>query len=228
MDRNLYFTLGVEHDATSRQIDVMYEAAIHDLEAGGHTKVPIVAAQRAYSVLGRPVRRLAYDKSLGANIVDEYPPKVAWVNPAAEPGPQPGQLSSVSLTRSFHTFHPSFEELFDRLWSNFAQLARPKAETIQSLTIEIPITRQQALTGGTVEVMVPALMQCFVCGGIGGVGPFRCGRCDGRGAVADEYPLQVSFPAGYTSYTTQVPLTQLGIHNFYLTVNFRVTGVPRL
>jgi DnaJ-class molecular chaperone len=227
MVKNLYFTLGVQHDATSRQIDVMYEAAIHDLEAGGYTKVPIVAAQQAYSVLGHPARRLAYDKSLGASVADEYPQKAVWVNPAPDPAPPPGELNAVSLTRSFHTIRPSFEELFDRLWSNFAQLARPKSETVQSLTIEIPITRQQALTGGTAEVMVPALIQCSLCGGSGGVGPFRCASCDGRGAVADEYPVQVSFPAGYASYTTQVPLTQLGIHNFYLTVNFRVTGVPR-
>jgi DnaJ-class molecular chaperone len=206
----------------------MYEAAIHDLEAGGYTKVPVVAAQHAYYVLGHPVRRLAYDKSLGASVAAEYPHKVAWLNRAPDPVAQPGQLNPVSLTQSFHTTHPSFEELFDHLSSNFTQLPRPKGETIQSLTIEIPITRQQALTGGTVKVMVPALMECSLCGGSGGVGPFRCCRCDGKGAVADEYPVQVSFPAGYASYTTQVPLAQLGIHNFYLTVNFRVAGVPRL
>jgi DnaJ-class molecular chaperone len=132
------------------------------------------------------------------------------------------------LTRSFRSFRPSFEELFDRLWSNFSRVTRPKAETVKSLSIEIPVTRQQAITGGTAEVMVPALLECPICRGMGGVGPFRCINCNGRGAVADEYPVQVSFPPGDSRYTVQVPLTPLGIDNFYLTVHFRIADASEV
>lgn len=231
MVRNFYFTLGVEHDANQRQIDAMYDAAVCELEAGGYSKVPLLAAQEAYSVVGNPPVRRAYDRSLGPQVIDEYPPERTSQAPAAEEFPQlpiACQLGPVSLTRSFRSFHPSFEELFDRLWSNFSRVTRPKAETVQSLTIEVPITRHQVITGGTAEVMVPALLKCPICRGIGGVGPFRCIHCDGRGAVADEYPVQVSFPPGHSRYTAQVSLSSLGIDNFYLTVHFRIADAAEI
>jgi hypothetical protein len=33
----------------------------------------------------------------------------------------------------------------------------------------------------------------------------------------------VSFPAGASAYTVRVALDRFGIHNFYLTVHFRMT-----
>jgi hypothetical protein len=40
------------------------------------------------------------------------------------------RLEEISLLRSFQTFVPSASEIFDRLWSNFELVTRPKAERL--------------------------------------------------------------------------------------------------
>ena len=75
------------------------------------------------------------------------------------------RVRDISLLRSYERHEPSFEELFDRLWSNFDLLTRPTAERLESLTIEVPLSPRQALAGGTVRVLVPEWMKCPKCGG---------------------------------------------------------------
>jgi hypothetical protein len=82
------------------------------------------------------------------------------------------------------------------LWSNFNLLTRPKAERLESLNVEVPLTPQQAFAGGEVCIMVPARLVCPACRGHGGVGPYECSRCEGQGAVSGEYPMRVNYPAG--------------------------------
>ena len=129
----------------------------------------------------------------------------------------------VSVARSFRTYSPSHDEIDDRYWSNFKEATRPKAETVKSLTLEVPITPQQALSGGRARVLAPARAQCPACWGSGRVGPFGCARCEGSGAQIVEYPVMVAYPAGITDYAVQIPLDRFRIHNSYLTVLFRVT-----
>ncbi len=121
-------------------------------------------------------------------------------------------------------FRPSFDELFDRLWSNFSLLTRPKEEQLESLTLELPLSREEAMNGGQARILIPARAECPACGGRGGVGGYECWRCQGHGAITAEYPLDVPYPAGIVSeYVVQLPLEGFGIGNFYLTVRFRVT-----
>src|SRR5947208_7354688 len=86
----------------------------------------------------------------------------------------------LSLSQSFHTFGPSFEELFDRLWSNFGLLTRPKAERLENLNIDLPLSAEQAAGGGTVRIRVPARVTCPACAGQGEVGFYECWRCRGQ------------------------------------------------
>jgi len=135
-----------------------------------------------------------------------------------------GGFEEISLLRSFETFLPSFSEMFDRLWSNFDLLTRPKAERLESLTVDVPLSARQALGGGIVRVLVPAWMVCPKCGGHGHVGFYECWTCQGHGAIAVERPVRLGFPAGVLqTYEVRVPLDTIGIHNFYLTVRFRRT-----
>jgi hypothetical protein len=48
-----------------------------------------------------------------------------------------GEFEEISFLRSFETFLPSFSEMFDRLWSNFELVTRPKAERLEILTGEL-------------------------------------------------------------------------------------------
>ena len=133
-------------------------------------------------------------------------------------------LYVTSLRESFATYHPSFDELFDRFWSNFSLLSRPKAEHVESLTVEIPLSPREAVRGGQVRVLVPARAPCPVCEGHGAVGAYECWECQGQGAITADYPLDIEHPPGIANeHAVQVPLSGFGIENFYLTVRFRVS-----
>lgn len=134
-------------------------------------------------------------------------------------------VEDISLTGSFQTFNPSFEEIFDRFWSNFTGEVRPKGEKIENLLIDVPVTLEQAIRGGRARVLVPARLTCRACRGRGGIGPYECWRCGGAGAVTGEYPVAVPFPAGMpNSHAVMVSLESLGVRNLYLTVRFRIVS----
>jgi DnaJ-class molecular chaperone len=135
-------------------------------------------------------------------------------------------LGSVRLTEDFETYAPSLDEIFERIWSNFGPWERPKGEQIRSLTVDLPISAEQAFRGGTVRLRVPALLPCPTCAGRGSVGFFECLRCSGQGKLVGSCSVAVAFPAGITSdYVTQLPLKQFGIRNLYLTVRIRLSEV---
>lgn len=109
--------------------------------------------------------------------------------------------------------------------SNFALMTRPKAERLASLTVDIPLTREEAAAGGRARIMIPARARCPACRGHGMLGLYECWRCQGRGAITADYPLELRYPAGILNqYVVQVPLDRFGIENFYLTIRFRVGG----
>jgi DnaJ-class molecular chaperone len=133
-------------------------------------------------------------------------------------------IREVQPFESFECYAPSFEEILDRFWSSFDSLARPKAERLESLTLEIPLSRRQAATGGRIRVLVPAQAVCSACHGTGVVPPYECWRCLGHGSLTGEHPIWVAYPPGVQNdYVLQLALDHLGISNFYLTLRFRVT-----
>ena len=233
MAKNYYLILGVDLDATPEQIKHAYrqKALQFHPDYYGPDAEPFLEAQEAYGVLSDPVPRNAYDRSMqrGQRVTVRYGPAPDVIQPRrplAEPlvpRPSPFDLEDVALSQSFETFSPSFEEIFDYLWSNFTGRTRPKAERLENLTIDVPVTVEQAMAGGRARVLVPAVVRCPTCLGRGGMGPFECLRCAGEGMIADEYPVSVAFPSGMPdNYAASVALDRLGIHNLYLTVRFRL------
>jgi molecular chaperone DnaJ len=223
MEKDYYAVLGVDEDASVPEIDWAYRTRVAELvpdlfEEDSRTLEEI---QEAYSILVDPLRRRAYDRArfLGGRLL---PMRGAPVPELLVPGKKPVDLGEISLTESFHTVRPSFEGLMDRLFSNFFDLTRPKAEKIESLTLEILLTSRDVLLGGRARIMIPALAKCPICGGRGGVGPFECWHCAGKGAVVEEYPVMVTYPAGASNYVAEIPLDRFGIRNFCLTVHFKV------
>jgi DnaJ-class molecular chaperone len=224
MVKDYYWILGIGSGASQKQVEIAYHTRFGELRAKPRQDMPLLDVQEAYSVLGDPSRRRAYDLS---------PHKVPIQSQRTESGKPPIEplvprdrgrdVIDVSVLCSFRTARPSFDEIHDRLWSNFHDVPVPKSETVESLTLEIPIATQQALTGGRARVLVPARTKCPACGGQGGVGLFACLRCEGSGAFVGEYPILVEYPAGITDYAVQIPLDRFGIHNVYLNVLFRVT-----
>jgi len=234
MRKNYYLILRLAPEATLDQIRSAYRQRALELhpDRTGFGSDRFLELQEAYDVLSDPVRREIYDRE-----AEEIPiRRMAAMRPPetviprrhrAEPlaPAQPSRaFEEISLFRSFETFSPSLDELFARLWSNFELRTRPKAERLESLNIEVPLSPQQAFAGGEVRILVPARLICQACSGQGSVGPYECSHCEGHGAVTGEFPVTVGYPAGLQrDYIVRLPLDRFGIQNFYLTVRFRPT-----
>jgi molecular chaperone DnaJ len=209
MQRNYYMILGVRMNASPEEIKAAFRRRALELhpDKSGQNSGPFIEAQQAYATLSDPERRRAYDRQLARQSVL---PATAFRDIALD---------------EFGFYHPSFDELFDRLWSNFLGLSRPKAERLESLTLEVILSPDEARTGGRVRVEIPARAGCPACGGRGHVGGYECYRCAGHGELTAEFPLDIPYPPGIRDGAVRrLPLTQFGIHNFYLTIQFRVSG----
>ena len=230
MVKNYYTILGLPEDATAEDIRDAYRSLAkkyHPDHYSGNRQM-FLDIQEAYTILSALSKRRAYNKQFIEKQTDSYlkhnrcdlhiKPEFIFAEK------KPIDIGNISLTQSLQTFSPSFDEIYDWFWENFENLNQPKSKTIQNLTIEVPITREQARFGGRARVLVPAKINCPICNGLGGIGPFGCARCGGEGVIIDEYPIEVSFPSGLVGdHTVLVSLEQFGIRNLYLAVHFRPT-----
>jgi DnaJ-class molecular chaperone len=229
MNRDFYTALGLDLNASCAQIQTAYKYWAQKLQPLPDSPATegLRELQDAYSALAHPERRRAYDACLRQ---ERSPaPKADTLRPLrpATPATAARAPREISLFESFDTFHPSFTELFDRLWSNFDSLTRPKAERLESLTIDVPLTPEEAQAGGSARVLIPARAQCSACAGHGAVGYYQCWHCGGRGSITADYPIEIRYPAGLLNeHIVQVSLGEFGICNLYLTIRFRVTAQP--
>ncbi|NWF86152.1 MAG: DnaJ domain-containing protein [Bryobacteraceae bacterium] len=233
MTKDYYVILGVAADATPDEIKAAFRRRALELHpnVSGLPSEPFLELQEAYAVLADPERRRRYDRQFVAVVTASRARRRA-AEPLVSPRPR-GEpfrpvepvrgFREVSLAESFATYRPSFDELFDRFWSNFENITRPKAERLENLTVEVVVSPEDAQWGGQVRVWIPARATCPACGGRGAVGGYECWRCAGHGALTSEFPLDVTWPAGLRDGdAVRVPLDRFGVRNFYLTVLFRV------
>jgi molecular chaperone DnaJ len=227
MRKKYYLILRLAPGATSEQVRSAYRRRALELhpDLTGFGSEQFLDLQEAYEVLSDPVRREIYDRE-GEEIpirrsAVTHPQQTVSAEPLVPSRPT-GELDRISLFRSFETFSPSLEEVFERLWSNFNVQTRPKAERLESLNVEVPLSPEQAFVGGEVRILVPARLVCQACRGRGSIGTYECTHCEGHGAVTDEYPVTVRYPRGLRGdHLVHLPLHSFGIQNLYLTVVFR-------
>lgn len=226
MAKSYYAILGISSNASADEIKSAYRRLSKEFHPDHYSGTGEIfrEIQEAYAVLGDSQRRNRYEQQVQKASVNT-PAK-----PPVYPEPEPlipekkgADLGDISLIRSFQTLSPSFDEIFDWLWRNFSGLNQPKSGRMQNLTLEIPLTADQARHGGTARIMVPALASCPTCRGLGGIGPYECVRCAGEGAIIGEVPVSVAFPAGLTrGHAVLIPLDRFGIRNLHLTVIFQL------
>jgi DnaJ-class molecular chaperone len=235
MAKNYYAILGLTMAATTDEIRDAYRRLVKEFHPDHYSgdRQMFLDIQEAYSALSVPSRRRAYDELITNKSIRSYPDfRTCTSSPQPEPmipEERPENLGDISLTRSFQTFTPSFDEIFNRLWSNFSNLSQPKSKAIQNLTLEVPMTPEQARRGGQARILVPAKARCPSCRGYGGVGPYECARCAGEGMIVGDFPISIFFPPGLSGdHTVLVSLDRFGIHNIYLAVNFRLTSANDL
>lgn len=232
MAKSYFAILEITSNATSDEVHSAYRRLAKeyhpDYYEGGSE--PFQQIQEAYSVLGNPVKRKAYEKTL-SNVRISITPDLKSV-PEPEPLiPESGpvDMGDISPVRSFDTFSPSFDEIFDWLWNDFSTVRRSTSGRIQNLTLEVPLTRQQARRGGNARIMVPARSTCPTCRGYGSIGYYECHRCAGEGATTGEMPISVAFPPGLTKdHSVVIPLDRFGIKNLHCMVLFRPRDVDYL
>ena len=235
MRKNYYFILRLAPEATQEQIRSAYRRRALELhpDLTGLGSDQFLELQEAYDVLSDPVRRQIYDRDaqeIPIRRMEAMRPAETIIQRRHRGEPlmthRPARESDdISLFGCFETFSPSLDEVFERLWSNFTLLTRPKEERLESLNVEVLLSTHQAFAGGEVRIMVPARLVCPACRGHGGIGPYQCSRCEGHGAVTGEYPVRVSYPAGLQGdYLVPISLDRFGIENFCLTILFRPTA----
>src|SRR5271157_3996399 len=154
MKKDYYLILGLTPEATAEEIRSAYRRLAIELhpDLSGFGSDQFLELQEAYSVLSDPMRRAVYDRE-----AEEIPVRRTDVARPAEsviarrhsaepltPVQPVGEFEEISFLRSFETFLPSFSEMFDRLWSNFELVARPKAERLESLTVDVPLSPKLA------------------------------------------------------------------------------------
>ncbi len=235
MPRNYYIILGIAADASLDEVKAAFRRRAMEVhpDTSGLESGPFLELQEAYGVLSDPERRRRYDHQLHP-IVARRRPWGPAVEPLVRPRPQAepfrptesrGGFRTVPLTDLMTEHGPTFDELFDRFWSNFETLSRPKAEALENLTVEVVISPEEAFLGGSVQINIPARATCPACGGRGAVGLYECWRCEGHGALTAEYPIAVRYPPGIQDgHAAQISLDRFGIENLYLTVLFLVSG----
>jgi curved DNA-binding protein CbpA len=221
MAKSYFAILGISSGATADEIRSAYRRLAKEFHPdhypGGSDRFQEV--QEAYAVLGNSRRRREYKQNIR---------KVSPITPlrrAGYPEPEPLipeqspiDLGDVSPVRSFQSFTPSYDEIFDWLWHNFSSLEQPKSGRVKE--------PEQARRGGNARIMVPAQAVCPTCRGQGGVGFYECTRCAGEGAISGEMPVSVAFPPGLTKdHAVMIPLDRFGIRNTHITVLFRPTGI---
>jgi DnaJ-class molecular chaperone len=233
MAKSYFVILGVSPSSTEDEIKSAYRRLAKEFHPDHYTggNETFREIQEAYSVLGNAGRRQQYEKQISKKPMSVSVKRTPY-HPEPEPlipEQKPFDIGEISPVRSFQTFSPSFDEIFDWLWSNFSSLTRPKTSRIQNLTLEIPLTRDQAFRGGTARVLVPARSICPTCRGYGELGFYECSRCAGEGDISGEMPVSISFPPGLTKdHAVMIPLDRFGIRNLHMTVLFRLTDADNL
>jgi molecular chaperone DnaJ len=228
MAKSYFAILGISSNATADEVRSAYRQLAKEYHPDHYAgdNETFLEIQEAYSVLGDIRRRREYEQKISQ--AASRMPLRRTRHPEPEPLiPEEGPIDvgEISPVRSFQSFTPSFDEIFDWLWKNFSSLAEPKSSQVQNLTLEVMVTSDQARRGGSARIMVPAQAVCPTCRGYGGVGPYECARCAGEGAIVGEVPVSVAFPPGLTKdHAVVIPLDRFGIRNMHLTVLFRPTG----
>lgn len=211
--RNYYVVLGVASTETDQGIRAAFRdlARRHHPDRVGPSGVASFRdIKEAYDVLGDPQRRREYDADLRARAESTE----------LEGQPRQGHkgfVRELSLRRDLADVRPSRDEMFSRFARNSTGVNVPKGERLMELTVDVALSAEEARAGARVRLGVPVFLRCAHCEGRG------CFTCQGQGTREIERPVNVDIPPMSGSGATFViPLSGLGIHNFFINVRVRV------
>ena len=119
MGKNYYLILGLASDASGEEIKTAFRRRALELhpDTSGLESGPFLELQEAYDVLGNPERRRRYDLQ-APPVAMKRRPRGPVAEPLVPQAPRVEPFRPQATNRSFRR-NPPFEEVFDRLWSNF-------------------------------------------------------------------------------------------------------------
>jgi molecular chaperone DnaJ len=203
--RNYYVILGVASDETDRGVRAAFRDLVkryHPDHVGPEGAGLFREVAEAYEVLGDPSRRRQYDASLKLGPTRPLPDHL---------------VRTVSMRRDLVDARPSPEALFRRFERSLTPDVVPKGDRLDELNVDVAVSSEEAGEGARLRIGVPVVGRCLRCSGRGCIGCGGTGTVEGERSVAVDLP-----PMSGRDATFMVPLTGLGVHNFYLRVRVRV------
>jgi molecular chaperone DnaJ len=226
--RDYYLVLGVSRSVSDEDIKEAFRRLVkkyHPDIAGPLSRWEFQQIVEAYETLSEPDLKRSYDRGLAhAEGRERIVPEGHMTGSSRRLRPRVPE--PVSLMKDFFSISQSIDALFDRIFSNFTRMTVPGLEEPESVTLELILTAEEALTGGSVPFSVPVLYPCRECRGSGGAGSHECPQCTGSGMVEEAEDVVLRIPPRVDPGTVyEVTLNGLGIHNYYLRVIIRVGNI---
>jgi molecular chaperone DnaJ len=179
--------------------------------------------QEVYRILSDPEKSKIYNRELQEDETAAAAP-AKWSSFGAPAKPELLIPERMSVLHGFQTIRPSFEPLFERFLRNFTGEGIPKGERLEDLNIEVILSPEEAATGVSILIGVPVFRACPNCGGSGHVWLFSCIECNATGIIEGEEIVRIHIPPMTSDgAVVEIPIHGLGIHNFYLCLQVRIS-----
>ena len=177
----------------------------------------------AYHVLSDAERRAYYTRGLrdaGGQSNEAHP--VCLSDRGSDGG---RALATDRLLNPANIIWSGLDLLAERVGQNFARGEPPQNHRAEPIDVQLVLTGEQGMAGGTVIIEAPAYFPCSSCRGSGYAGGSSCETCDERGFVAEVEPVRIIIPPLVANHRRlEIPLRGIGIHNYYLQVHVTVVS----
>jgi molecular chaperone DnaJ len=216
MPGDYYVILGIARSASTENIKQAYRRLAKrfhpDKSQSEEATKRFLEARNAYETLSDTAKRRDYDASLETQVRSR--------DPRAQNGPGPG--GAVPRGGRGSRADSIVEDFFPGIFARDAERVLQ-----EDPRIEILLSPQEAVRGGTFPVTLQLAATCGNCGGRGTRAFWECPTCGGRGRVTIRQSFTLSLPPGIRDGTTAtLSMAGVGFGGTRLHLQVRVAASP--